>query len=51
MTRYQFGAALNKAIHLIKLPTANFKSDLYEIGAAPWLAGKGVSHQVIPKNG
>ena len=49
MTRYQFGAVLNKAIHLIKLPMANFKQHLFRIGAASWLASKGMSHQVIKK--
>ena len=47
MTRYQLGAALNKAIHLIKILTANFKSHLFRIAAASWLTSKGVSHQVI----
>ena len=47
MTRYQFGAAFYKAIHLIKLPTANFKSHSLRIFADSWLTSKGVSHQVI----
>ena len=47
MTRYQFVTVLNKAVHSLKLPTAHFKTNSFRIGAASWLASKGVSYQVI----
>ena len=49
MTRNQFEAVLNKAILFIKLPTANFKSRSFRIGAGKHV--KGGYHQVIQKNG
>ena len=51
MTRYQFGSVLSKAMQAINLPTANFKTHSFRIGAASWLASKGVKHQVIKQMG
>ena len=53
LTRYQFGAVLNKAITALNLPTAHFRTHLFCIGAESWLASKGVhvSYETIKKMG
>ena len=51
LTRYQFGAVLNKAITALNLPTTHFRTHSFRIGAASWLASKGVSYETIKKMG
>ena len=51
LTRYQFGAVLNKAITALNLPTTHFRTHSFRIGAALWLASKGVSYETIKKMG
>ena len=47
LTRYQFGAVLSKVISKLQLNTACYKTHSFRIGAATWLARKGVSHDAI----
>ncbi|MES9882771.1 MAG: tyrosine-type recombinase/integrase [Sedimenticola sp.] len=51
LTRYQFGAVLAKATVTLKLPKANYQTHSFRIGAASWLAQKGVADSVIKKLG
>lgn len=51
LTRYQFGAVLTKAIRSTNIDAAGFKSHSFRIGAATWLAKKGVAYNVIQRMG
>ena len=51
LTRYQFGAVLSKVISKLQLNTACYKTHSFRIGAATWLARKGVSHDAIKAMG
>ena len=51
LTRYQFGAVLSKALRAAGIDAAGFKSHSFRIGAATWLAQKGVPFKVIQRMG
>lgn len=51
LNRYQFGAVLGRAIRSLHLSDAHFRSHSFRIGAATWLAHKGVSHERIKQLG
>ena len=51
LTRYQFGAVLTKCVNHLGLPSRGFRTHSFRIGAASWLAKKGVSDEVIKRMG
>lgn len=51
LTRYQFGAVLSKVVRSTMYSSERFKSHSFRIGAATWLAEKGIPYQEIKKKG
>ena len=51
LSRYQFGAVLTKVIKTTQFNSTGFKTHSFRIGAATWLAQKGVSYEVIKQMG
>ena len=51
LTRYQFGAVLTKCINHLGLPSKGYRTHSFRIGAASWLAKKGVSDESIKRMG
>lgn len=51
LTRYQFGAVLQKCVVSLGLPLAHFKSHSFRIGGATTLAMKGVPTETIKRLG
>ena len=51
LTRYQFGAVLTKSIQALGLKSEAYRSHSFRIGAASWLAVKGVPDETIKKLG
>ena len=51
MTHYQFGAVLSKTLKKLNKSNSFFRTHSFRIGAASWLASKGVDNQTIKKLG
>lgn len=51
LTRYQFSAVLNKTVQAARLPNARYRSHSFRIGAATWLAKRGVTNSTIKRMG
>ena len=51
LNRYQFGAVLGRVIRTLGLAGAHYRSHSFRIGAATWLAHKGVPHHDIQRMG
>ena len=51
LTRYQFGAVLSKVIKALRMSHDNYRTHSFRIGAASWLASKGIPDKTIKKMG
>ncbi len=51
LIRFQFGAVLSKCVNQLQLPSRNYRTHSFRIGAATWLSSRGVSDSIIKQMG